>query len=143
MALFDIAEIRPLMRALARLLKPGGRFLFSVTHPCFNNANAVHVGELEDREGEMVRRYAVKVYGYLTPTVMRGLAIAGQPQPQIYFDRPLHVLFGACFDAGFVLDGLEEPGFVPDHPAGQGGLSWGGNLSEIPPVLVARMRLLA
>ncbi len=143
MALFDIAELRPLVRALARLLKPGGPFLFSVTHPCFNNANAVHVGELEDREGEMVRRYAVKVYGYLTPTVMHGLAIAGQPQPQVYFDRPLHVLFGACFDAGFVLDGLEEPGFAPDHRTGQGGLSWGGNFSEIPPVLVARMRLVA
>ena len=27
MALFDMAEIRPLMRALARLLRPGGRFV--------------------------------------------------------------------------------------------------------------------
>src|SRR5262249_3848707 len=37
MALMDMAEIDPLMTALASLLKPGGRFVFSVVHPCFNN----------------------------------------------------------------------------------------------------------
>ena len=51
MALFDMAEIRPLMRALTRLLRPGGRFVFSVIHPCFNSAHIAHVAELEDREG--------------------------------------------------------------------------------------------
>jgi hypothetical protein len=40
-----------------------------------------------------------------------------------------------------VLDALEEPAFPPDHPSGQNSLSWGGNLSEIPPVLIARLRL--
>jgi hypothetical protein len=122
-------------------LKPGGRFIFSVTHPCFNNSNTVHTAEREDRDGEIVTTYAVKIYGYLTPNARRGLAITGQPKPQVYFDRPLQTLLGSCFEAGFVMDALEEPGFAPDHPSGANGLSWGGNFSEIPPVLVARMRL--
>ena len=140
MALFDMAEIEPLFHALARLLRPGGRFVFSVIHPCFNSAHITHVAEMEDREGEIVTAYAVKVYSYMTSTAARGAAIAGQPKPQVYFHRPLQALLGAGLRAGFVLDGLEERAFPPDHPPGRSPLTWGPNFSEIPPVLVARMR---
>jgi len=141
MALFDMAQIEPLLRALARLLRPGGRFVFSVTHPCFNSPRVALVGETEDREGQIVTEYAVKVYGYIRPTVTHGLAMRGQPQAQLIFHRPLEVLLGAGFAAGFVVDGLEEPAFPADHPAGRPPLSWGANFSEIPPVLVVRMQL--
>ena len=141
MALFDMAEVDPLMRALAHLLRPGGRFVFSVLHPCSNGPHTVHTGELEDRDGQIVTTYSIKVHRYLTPTVSQGLAIHGQPEPQPIFHRPLQVLLGACFQAGFVLDGLEEPSFPPDHPSGTTSLSWGGSYSEIPPVLVARLQL--
>jgi 2-polyprenyl-3-methyl-5-hydroxy-6-metoxy-1,4-benzoquinol methylase len=140
MALFDMAEIRPLLGALVKLLKPAHPFIFSLTHPCFNNASTIRVAELEDREGRAVTTYAVKVSGYLSDSFRRGAAIFGQPRPQIYFHRPLQTVLGACFEAGFVMDALLEPGFPPDHPSGRTGLSWGGNLSEIPPVLVARVR---
>ena len=140
MALFDMAEIEPLFRALARLLRPGGRFVFSVLHPCFNSAHVTHVAEMEDREGEIVTAYAIKVHTYMTSTVARGAAIAGQPQPQVYFHRPLQALLGVGLAAGFVLDGLEERAFPPDHLPGRNPLAWGGNFSEIPPVLVARLR---
>jgi len=141
MALFDMAEIGPLVRALPRLLRPGGRFVFSVIHPCFNSPHMALVGEVEDREGDIVTVYSVKVLRYITPTVTHGAALRGQPKPQLIFHRPLQVLFGACFEAGFVLDGLEERAFPPGHPSGREPLSWGGKFSEIPPVLVARMRL--
>lgn len=141
MALFDMVEIEPLMRALSRLLRPGGRFVFSVIHPCFNNPHMAHVAEMEDRSGNIVTIYSVKIFGYITPTVAHGAAIAGQPKAQLYFHRPLQVLLGAGFKVGFILDGLEEHTFPPDHPPGRNPLSWGANFSEIPPVLVARMRL--
>jgi 2-polyprenyl-3-methyl-5-hydroxy-6-metoxy-1,4-benzoquinol methylase len=141
MALFDMAEIKPLFRALVRLLRPGGRFVFSVLHPCFNSPHMAHVGEVQDVEGEITTVYSVKVFGYISSTVVHGLAIPGQPAPQLIFHRPLQALLGAGFEVGLVLDGLEERAFPPDHPAGTCPLSWGGNFSEIPPVLVARMRL--
>ena len=142
MALFDMAEIGPLVRALPRLLRPGGRFVFSVLHPCFNSPHMALVGEVEDREGDVVTVYSVKVLRYITPTVTHAAAIRGQPKLQLVFHRPLQVLFGTFFEAGFVLDGLEERAFPPGHPSGREPLSWGGKFSEIPPVLVARMRLL-
>jgi len=126
---------------LARLLRAGGRFVFSICHPCFNNTSMALTAEQVDRSGEIITTYAVKVWGYLTPTVQMGAAIIGQPQPQPYFDRPLQVVLGACFQAGFVLDGLEETAFPPDYSANRNPLSWSGKFSDIPPVLVARVRL--
>ena len=87
---------------------------------------------------ELVTTYSTKVSGYMTPSARRGLALRGQPKPHVYFHRPLQVVLGAAFDAGFVLDALEERAFSPDHPPGRNALGWGPNFSEIPPVLVAR-----
>ena len=63
-----------------------------------------------------------------------------QPHPHLYFDRPLQTYLNLGFQNGFVLDGFEECAFPPDHPQ-KTPLGWGGGFSEIPPVLVARMRL--
>jgi SAM-dependent methyltransferase len=140
MALFDMAEIKPLFRALRKLLKPGGAFVFSLTHPAFNNSSSVHVVEEVDFDGEIKTIYSVKISRYINPYQARGLAMREQPQPQPYFERPLHYYLNAGFENGFVLDGFEERAFPPEHPASHP-LSWGGQFSEIPPVLVARMRL--
>jgi len=140
MALFDMAEIEPLFRTLPRLLKPGGAFVFTLTHPAFNNASCVHVVEERDDEGQIEIVYSVKISKYITPFQARGLAIRGQPQAQIYFDRPLQTYFNLGFQNGFVLDGFEERAFPPDHSQGSP-LGWGGKFSEIPPVLAARMRI--
>lgn len=142
MALFDMADIAALMRALARLLRPDGRLVFSVLHPCFNSPHVAHVAEMEDRAGNIITNYAVKVFRYISPSVAHGVAIHGQPKAQLIFHRPLEVLFGAGFAVGFVLDGLQERAFPPDHPSGRNPLAWGANFNEIPPVLIARMRLV-
>lgn len=140
MALTDIADLRPLMRALARLLRPGGAFVFSVLHPCFNNPSVVQIAELEDRGGTFETTYSVKISRYLTSYTRFGAAMHEQPVPHPYFHRPLAALIGPALDVGFVLDALEERAFPPGHPAGTTALSWGGRFSEIPPVLVVRMR---
>ena len=136
-ALMDMSTIDPLMSALSQLLKEDGRFVFSIMHPCFNNMGVKLMAEEEDREGELLTTYSVKVSKYSRPFTVKGLGIVDQPTPHYYFHRPLNVLFNACFRAGFVLNGLEEPAF----DEGQGSsrpLGWIGNFKEIPPVLVAR-----
>jgi SAM-dependent methyltransferase len=138
MALFDITDIEPLFRTLPRLLKAGAAFVFSITHPAFNNASCVRMAEEWD-DGGIKTLFSVKVSRYMTPSQSRGVALRNQPEPQFYFDRPLQNYLHAGFQNGFVLDGFEERAFPSGHsPADP--LSWGGNFSEIPAVVVARMR---
>ena len=140
MALMDMAAIDPLMSALGQLLRPGGRFVFSVLHPCFNSSEGLRkVITEEDRAGSIETVYAVQVSTYAEACTIKGVGMIGQPVAQYYFHRPMHLLFGACFEAGFVLDGLEEPAFGPEA-VGNRALSW-QCFKPIPPVLVARMRL--
>jgi 2-polyprenyl-3-methyl-5-hydroxy-6-metoxy-1,4-benzoquinol methylase len=141
MALMDMAEITPLFATLPKLLKPHGRFVFSVTHPVFNTEHArptierLHVGT------EVVNRYAVSVSSYLDMRMELGIGVPGQPHPQHYFDRPLSVLVNTASDCGLVLDRLEEPAFprgiANDNPMAQ------SNFEFIPWVLLARLRVMS
>jgi 2-polyprenyl-3-methyl-5-hydroxy-6-metoxy-1,4-benzoquinol methylase len=140
MALFDIADLEPIFQTLPKLLKRNGMFVFSLTHPAFNNASSMHVAEEMDLEGEIKTVYSVKIFRYMTPYQAKGLALRNQPKPQMYFERPLQYYLNLGFQNGFVLDGFEERAFPPNHPQ-TFPLGWGGNFSEIPPVLIARMRL--
>ena len=140
MALFDMADIETLFQTLPRLLRPNGIFVFSLTHPCFNNASITFVMEEKDEGGEIKTQYSVKISRYMGPYHTKGLALRGQPQPQMYFERPLQYYLNVAFQNGFVLDGFEERAFPPDHPQ-TSPLGWGGKFSEIPPALVMRLRL--
>jgi len=140
MALMDMAEIEPLMSDLGRLLRPGGAFVLSVLHPCFNNPAAVQMAELEDRGGSFVTTCSVKISRYRTPYAQTGAAMHGQPEPHPYFHRSLTDLLAPALRAGLVLDALEERAFPPDYAGGSTPLSWSGRFSEIPPILVARLR---
>ncbi len=138
MMLQDITTIDPLLRALTRLLKPDGRFVFAVPHPAFNSNGARMVLEQEDRGGEIVETRAMKVANYLDLPPGKGAGMPGEPVPHYYFHRPLHALLGACFAAGFVMDGVEEPAFAPTE--GARALGW-QSFTAIPPVFAARLRL--
>ena len=140
MALFDMADIEPLAASLARLLKPRGRFVFSIIHPCFESPKVAKVAEThESPRGGVLTTYSVKVTDYATPFVAKGTGVRGEPAAHWYFHRPLSMIFSACFEAGFVLDGIEEPVFRSSDRGNSPG-SW-SNYREIPPALVARMRL--
>lgn len=134
-AIMDIPAIEPLFRAVAKLLTPQGRFVFSVMHPCFNGlAMAMHA-ELPDYATEPT--YAIKVSRYLSSAVTKGMAIAEQPEQQYYWHRPLHELFNAAFTSGLLLDRLEEPPLVPLTPP-TSAFSWAHY--DMPPLLFARLR---
>lgn len=139
MALFDMENIETLFRTLPKLLKPKGAFVFSITHPCFNNSSSNHLIEEWD-DGTIHTRYAVKISRYMTSYQSEGLALRGQPKPQLYFNRPIQYYMQLGFQIGFIVDGFEERAFPPGHPQ-DSPLGWGGKFSEIPPALVMRMRL--
>lgn len=138
MALMDMPEIDPLFRTLPDLLTPAGRFVFCITHPCFNTAGVRFALEMEDRAGEIVDARVLRLSRYGTPTTATGMGIIGQPVPHYYFERPLHALFGEAFRASLILDGLLEPRFPPEQ-ASPRWASW-QNFHEFPPVLAARLR---
>src|SRR5215469_1089558 len=143
MAIMDMTEIDPMMRGMRQVVKPGGRFVFSLTHPCFNHTGVARCVEEATVNGEIVATYSIKVTKYLHSGPQKGVAMIDQPIPHYYFDRPLHILFNACFRAGLVLDGLEEPAFNHPHDGSQIGrmfLSW-VYYNQIPPALVARLRI--
>ncbi len=139
MALMDMAGITPLLDRAFRLLRPGGRFVFSILHPCFNTPGTSLLAERDESGGPV--KYGVRVTRYLGLAPELGIGIPGQPARHYYFHRPLSVLLSACFAAGFMLDAFEEPNphAVPPSPSP---LSW-DHYTEIPPILIVRLRLAA
>src|SRR5438045_2376269 len=98
---FQRVLVGPVSERLLQL-KPSGRFVFSLLHPAFNNPGGTRLAlEEEDRYGQLVETYYVKVSNYLRVPPVRGVGMPGEPTPHYYFHRSLSVLFGACFAAGF------------------------------------------
>jgi hypothetical protein len=136
----DMPEIGPLFATLSRMLVAGGAFVFSVTHPCFHSAAIQRFAEIdEEQPGRHVIRSGVKVSSYLSPFARKTEGIIGQPEPHWFFHRPISTLFRFGFEAGFVVDGIEEPRFPEDQP--RAGIRW-HDMPDIPPVMVVRMRLM-
>jgi SAM-dependent methyltransferase len=142
MALMDMPEIGPLFAALPRMLTPGGVFVFSVTHPCFHSADTQRFAEVyEEPDGRHVIRSGVKVSSYLAPFARKTEGIVGQPEPQWFFHRPISKLFRSGFEAGFVVDGIEEPR-LPAAATRKAGVRW-DDMPDIPPILAVRMKLIS
>jgi SAM-dependent methyltransferase len=141
MAVHDIADLAPMASALRTMLKPEGRFVFSVMHPAFNATNPVFVAETADEDGDVQTRYALKISRYRDRAPERGIGILGQPEPHWYFPRTFTELLAPFLAAGWGLDGLEEPAFSADLATPEKPFSW-TNYPSIPPVLVVRLRPL-
>jgi 2-polyprenyl-3-methyl-5-hydroxy-6-metoxy-1,4-benzoquinol methylase len=135
-ALMDMPAIEPLYRALATLLKPGGRFVFSVMHPCFNGQSIAMEAALPDYAQEPT--YSIKVSRYLSAEVTKGLAISTQPKEQFYWHRPVHALLNPAFAAGLLLDRMEEPGMQAGASGRSSAFDWANY--DLPPLLFARLR---
>lgn len=113
MALMDMAEIETLISFLPKILKPGGKFVFSIMHPCFNSADTTLIEEHSDAAVKPHRSYFLKIKNsYLVSKKFKGWAMRGQPKAQYYFHRPISELLNLCFKNGFVLNAIREPSFT-------------------------------
>lgn len=138
MALMDLPVIEPLLNSVHDLLGPNGRFVFTVMHPAFFSTRASLVAEERDAGGVGFVDRWIKVTAYLNVPVEKGVGVGGEPEPHYYFHRPIGRLLTACFDAGFVLDGIEEPTFTSESD-GSRLFDW-RDARQFPPVLVCRLR---
>ncbi|PJF21245.1 MAG: SAM-dependent methyltransferase [Phototrophicales bacterium] len=137
MALMDIPDIAPLFLAARQMLRPEGRFVFATAHPAFNSNNPIFYAEMEDSNGQLIHTRGMKINKYLHIPPMKALGAIDEPNPHYYYHRPLHQLLGEAFQAGLVLNGIEEAAYPPGQEDNRA-LSW-RHLSQIPPVLVGRL----
>lgn len=101
LALMDIPELTPTLHSVARILRPGGWFVFAILHPCFHTSQS---GEIETPEG-MVRtigRYFVEGY-------WRSDTRSGPPGKIGAYHRTLSMYVNTLTDAGLQLLHLSEP----------------------------------
>ena len=132
MALMDISDHRPLLAAVPALV-PTGPFVIAISHPAFNSP---HVRRSVDADGRALATSS----SYMSAQASADEAIRGQPVPHPHFHRSLSELLAPAFEAGLVLDALEERAFPASHATGTGANPWGGSYSEFPAVLLARLR---
>jgi 2-polyprenyl-3-methyl-5-hydroxy-6-metoxy-1,4-benzoquinol methylase len=138
MALTDMAVIEPLFWALPRLLKPGGRFVFTIMHPCFNHAGSRFVATESSGEAASDTHTSLSIARYLqVPNSPSRRPGTSEVRP-ISFHRPLSEILNAAFNAGMVMDAVAEPSYRDARPANDP-LSW-ANLPDVPPVFAARFR---
>ncbi len=134
MMLMDVSCITTLFQNVNKVLRPGGSWVMTIMHPCFNSADIKLVAE----QKETACHNALQVNGYMNVLPYRGFGIAEQPEPHLYFHRPLHVIFNVLFDSGFTVDGLEERAFAP--PTGKLEPLNFGHMPQIPPLMGIRAR---
>ena len=138
MAVMDFDPIDPLLRVLRKVLKPGGHFVYSISHPCFNSNGSRMTAELINEGGRTEQVFGVHVTQYIEPTTDFAAGILNQPEPHYSYHRSLTTLFAAAFAAGFAVDGFEEPAFPPGVGA-KSAFSW-AKRPKIPPACVVRLR---
>ena len=122
----DIPDHRAMFSSVHRVLKTGGRFIFSLPHPCFEAP--FHLPDtppvLSDENGTpiacVVRRYISEGLWYLGGDGVRGQMGA--------YHRKLSTYVNDLLAAGFRLEGLHEP-------MREDGKAW-GIYSEIPRFLL-------
>ena len=140
MAIMDMPEIGSLFTTLQRMLAPGEHSCsLSPIHASIPRQSSASLRSIEEQAGRHGIRSGVKVSSYLSPFARKTEGIIGQPEPQWFFHRPISTLFRFGFEAGFVVDGVEEPHFPGVTP--NAGVRW-HDMPDIPPVMVVRMKLI-
>ncbi|HIO62776.1 MAG TPA: hypothetical protein EYN37_00875 [Dehalococcoidia bacterium] len=76
-ALMDMPTIQPLADSLCRRLKPNGRFVFSIPHPCFNAVSSQKTVEQVELDGQLDTKHSVKMSEYINGTTGTGIGIKG------------------------------------------------------------------
>jgi ubiquinone/menaquinone biosynthesis C-methylase UbiE len=130
--LLSLQDINPLQDALHSVswaLKPGGRVVLLMTHPCFRIPRQSGWGYDENRKLTYRR-----VDHYMTPLNVPMKSYLGGSGVTISFHRPLHEYVNGLAAAGFVIDQMRE---ITSYKAEENAAE-----SEIPVFMAIRARKL-
>lgn len=125
MALMDIPGLDEVAAGVARILRAGGWFVFSITHPCFKSPAT---GELTDHVDGSVRRVVGR---YFAEGYWPGPGARAATLPIGAYHRTLSSYVNSLARAGLVIEQMIEPAGTPDAPV------W----YQVPCLLYARCRL--
>jgi SAM-dependent methyltransferase len=135
LAVQNIEKIEPVFQNVARWLKPKGKFVMVLTHPCFRIPRQTHWGWDEDKKIEYRRvdRYATEMkIPILTPPFIDKVNYT------MTYHRPLQNYFLALLKAGLYVDSLEE--WMSNKESASGKRSRGENRArkEVPLFMAIR-----
>jgi ubiquinone/menaquinone biosynthesis C-methylase UbiE len=101
MALMDIPDLAATLHGVARILRPGGWFVFAILHPCFHTARS---GEMDLPAGTVrtIGRYFVEGH-------WQSETRTGPPRLVGSYHRMLSTYVNSLADAGLQLVRLSEP----------------------------------
>ncbi|KAK3385584.1 S-adenosyl-L-methionine-dependent methyltransferase [Podospora didyma] len=139
MLLKELSDLAPLAEFLPKVMKPKGRAVFANLHPCFHKPGAhrvIEVVENPDTGGQEIQT-SIKVSKYLNIGPVQSQALRGQPEPLIWFHRPIHEMLEPFFDAGLALNKVREPSFQDGPDAGQ--IQSYHNYPQIPMQFIFRL----
>jgi ubiquinone/menaquinone biosynthesis C-methylase UbiE len=123
MAMMDIPDPRAMFRSVKRVLKPGGVFVFSLLHPCFEAPYLLPDEEpfLADEEGNWMA-VVVRWYGREGHWQSGGDGVRGHMGA---YHRMMSTYINDLITAGFRLEKLEEPL-----------VEGGGLMEQVPKVMI-------
>lgn len=127
MAMHDMWTIEPLSASLSKLLVSGGKFIFSIPHPCFN-------AELVKFNLDQAEKSSITISKYINAREEITKAKSNQPITHYSYHRPLSMIFNLLIKAGLILQQLAEP--IDTEHLLPSKVIW-STLNDIPPVIVS------
>ncbi len=126
MALMDIPDLAPTLHTVARILRPGGWFIFATFHPSFHTPRS---GEMASPNG-----WVRTIGDYFTEGHWRSDTRTGPPGKVGAYHYTLSTYLNTLIDVGLTLERVSEPRATASLAEARP--IW----AEVPPVLVARCR---
>ena len=135
LAVQNMEKVEPVFQNVSRWLKPKGKFVMVLTHPCFRIPRQSHWGWDEEKKIEYRRvdRYANEMkVPILTPPFVDKLNFT------MTYHRPLQNYFSTLHKAGLCVDSLEE--WISNKESESGKRSRGENRArkEVPLFMAIR-----
>lgn len=135
LAIQNIAPLSPVWEGLGRVLRPGGRLVIVMMHPCFRIPKQSHWG-WDERAGAQYRR--IDRYLSSSKAEIQIHPGADPSQTTASYHRPLQAYINTLGSAGLPIDHVEEWTSHKTSPAGPRKAALDASRREIPMFLALR-----